>query len=72
MVAHIRRNVPPRRGNQFYRDLNVRRQLTFCGEPVTSYDAAWNTSGIGYPFKNDTGEVSLCADCISVRAKATR
>jgi hypothetical protein len=39
-ARHVRRPLPQKRGNQFYRDRAVRIPETVCGAPVTDLDLA--------------------------------
>lgn len=40
IIFHIRRALAKRGGNQYYKDKSVRKPETYCGAPVTEFDAA--------------------------------
>ncbi len=71
MTTHIRKPLPRKGGNSFYRDKNdyTRYALTLCGEPVTDKDVDWRTANTkkfraaGWP---------VCAGCIHVWCAMTR
>ena len=56
---HIRLRLRRRGGNRFYKDRSPRPVGTFCGAPVTEYDAAWAERHRVAPF----GDHSPCLIC---------
>lgn len=47
MISHIRKPLPPKRGNSFYRDKTdyTKFALTLCGAAVTDRDIDWQYAG---------------------------
>ena len=61
VVIHVRQRMRRRRGNRFYKDHSVRPTSTFCGAPVTEYDAAWADRHRVEPFDDKV----VCPDCVA-------
>jgi hypothetical protein len=72
VTAHVRKPMPRKRGNSFYRDTNdySKFAVTLCGAPVTEYDVDFATAGTKtfrvWVAKN-TGEQPVCATCLTQR-----
>ena len=60
-VFHIRKQLAPRGGSQFYRDRSMRDTATLCGAPVTDLDVRFKDRYIEQP------ELKCCADCASLK-----
>lgn len=67
MTYHVRKRLRARGGNHFYRDSTVRPSSTFCGDPMTEFDAAWNAKLV--IWKNRDGvQMVPCERCaVAVR-----
>ena len=73
VIQHIRKPLPARRGNSFYRD---KRDLsafaaTFCGAPVTAYDLnsrEWGSKVAQEFYRQNAERWVVCPDC---KAEAT-
>ncbi len=67
MIAHIRRPMPPKRGNSFYRDKTdySKYALSLCGAPITPKDVDYRTAGTKkFLFEYAT---QVCQTCLEVR-----
>lgn len=64
MIFHVRLQLRPRGGSQFYRDRSERPAATFCGAPLTSYDAPWADRNRLRPWIHpEHGEMVPCEAC---------
>jgi hypothetical protein len=66
-MTHIRKAMPHKGGNSFYRDKNdyTRFALTLCGAPVTDQDVDLRTATTK---KFKAGNWPVCADCTKAAA----
>jgi hypothetical protein len=72
VTYHIRHRLRRLRGNQFYLDRNPRETSTFCGAPVTCYDASWNSPAKPWKTHNsdehpDGTPMVACSKCLAKR-----
>ncbi len=62
-MLHIRKKLPRRGGNNFYKDNRVFETATLCGAPVTDKDVLFQHAG----YKNQQVwlEANCCAACLA-------
>lgn len=69
---HIRRPMPRKGGNSFYRDRNdySKFAVSLCGASITDHDADWRTAGTKkFQASPNMPGWDLCADCAKLRAQ---
>lgn len=68
-MSHIRKPVPRKRGNSFYRDKTdySRFAATLCGAPVTDKDIDCRTAGTK-KFRESEWWWKTCPSCLSALA----
>lgn len=70
-MIHVRKPMPPKRGNSWYRDKRTIESATFCGSECTSNDVAYRDTGYKKFNANDPFWVSrggICAQCLELAA----
>jgi hypothetical protein len=67
-MSHIRKPLPRKRGNSFYRDKTdySKYAVTLCGQPITDKDVDYFTAGTK-KFRDSNWPV--CAECVALRAE---
>ncbi len=65
-IPHIRKPMPRKGGNSFYRDKNdyTKFCVTLCGAPVTDKDVDYRTAGTK---KFRAGGWGVCIQCLATR-----
>lgn len=72
-IQHLRKPLPPKGGNQFYKSRAIREVFTFCGAPVTDIDGGPASKIKSFTWEDGT-QIEACPHCISLRdaAKAAK
>ena len=64
MIFHIRQRLAPKGGNSFYKDRSIRPTSTFCGAPVTEWDASWAERKRVKDWQSERGgAMTVCPAC---------
>jgi len=67
---HIRQRLARRGGSRWYRDRSERATSTFCGAPVTEWDAPWKDRHRVAAFDSTPGRMVPCRECKKAVAEA--
>ena len=62
LTQHIRRPLPRKGGNSFYKDRGVRQAYTLCGAPVTDRD--WDLRTALAKKHREQAERECCPTCL--------
>ena len=63
ILFHIRRRLPPLKGNMWYKDKRIRHTETYCKASVTEHDVEWRSKAV--PFNSRVP----CPECLKIRAQ---
>lgn len=66
IIQHIRRPLPRKGGNQWYRAHEVRTPTTYCGADVTAHDVGCRDSTDSW-MRDDGTFFKTCAACVAHR-----